>query len=578
MIVPLALALLAMNHAGGKDVGIGFTDVTAASGLVATMTSGTLPSSQIVEVKGGGLALIDFDRDGDLDIFMPNGATLADSERGPGAKLFRNDSTVDGIRFVDVTASSGIALTRWSFGVAVGDVNADGLDDIFVSCFGPDVMLRNRGDGTFEDVSAPSGIAAPERAQEWGTGCAFADLDGDGDLDLYVVNYLAFDATNLLPTTKFRGLEVMSGPKGLPAQRDRLFLNDGTGVFTDVTDASGIGAAKPSYGLNLAILDFSGDGKLDIFVGNDSHANFLFVQGDANEANGQRVPFFTDEGMKSGVATNMEGLEQATMGIAVADVDGNGRPDIFTTNFSSDTNTLHLNLDGTFFDDRTSQFGFGAVSRPYLGWATAFVDFDHDGDEDVLVVNGHVYPQATKQSFDSDYEQRPLLMVRKGRRFEALTEAGAWKLEPHRDRTAVFADLDRDGDVDVVIAELNGPLRVLRNDRSSATAKNWLVVEPRDARRGHGDRHAVGAALTVRSTDADGSERVQRRWNSGGGPFQSTLAPEMHVGFPIGTSKVSLELRWPDGTVERRENIELGQRLTFERVGERSTTAQPVAQ
>lgn len=540
---------------------IRFTDVTKESGLVASMTSGVLPSSQILEVKGGGLALIDFDEDGDLDLFLPNGATLESPTKGPGARLFRNDSTPDAIRFVDVTESSGIRHHAWSFGVTVGDVDADGHADLFIACHGPDVLLRNRGDGTFEDVTAKAGVAGPADPLDWSTGCAFADIDGDGDLDLYVVTYLEIDPARLPGQTLFRSIQVMSGPTGMKGQVDRLYRNRGDGSFEDISASSGIAAAKPSYGLGVAILDFTGDGKPDIFVGNDSQASHFFK----NVSESPSEPRFVEEGVRNGLATNMEGLQQATMGIAIADVDGNGWPDIFTTNFSSDTNTLRVNKDGKYFDDRTSQFGLAAVSRPYLGWATAFVDFEHDGDEDILIVNGHVYPQATKKSFDSDYEQRPLLHERRGKRFETLSEAGNWKLEPHRDRTAVFADLDRDGDVDVVIGELNGPLRVIRNDHAQATVKDWLIVVPRDRRAAIGNRLGVGSTLVVRSKDPDGAERVQRRWLWGGGPFNSTIAPELHVGVPVGSTEVRVEFSWADGVKVEQSGVELGQRLAIER-------------
>ncbi|MBL9118624.1 MAG: CRTAC1 family protein [Phycisphaerae bacterium] len=546
-----------------------FTDVTGSSGIQATMTSGSLPSTQILEVKGGGLALIDFDGDGDLDLFLPNGATLADPERGPGAKLFRNDSKPDALTFVDVTAASGIDHHRWSFGVTVGDIDADGHLDIFIACYGPDVLLRNKGDGTFEDITTKAGVAGSVQSSapklDWSTGCAFGDVDADGDLDLFVVTYLEIDPSNLPGTTLFRGLEVMSGPIGMRGQADRLFRNRGDGTFEDISEASGITKVKPSYGLGVAMLDFTGDGKTDIFVGNDSQASHFFRNVGESGSASDAPPTFVEEGVRNGLATNMEGLEQATMGIAIGDVDGNGWPDIFTTNFSSDTNTLRVNKDGKFFDERTSQYGLAAVSRPYLGWATAFADFEHDGDEDLLIVNGHVYPQATKKSFDSEYEQRTLLHERRGKRFETLSEAGNWKLEPHRDRTAVFADLDRDGDVDMVIGELNGPMRVIRNDHAKADVKDWLVVTPIDRRPKIGNRLGVGSVLTVRSKDPDGTERVQRRWLWGGGPFNSTIAPELHVGVPAGSTAVHIEFVWPDGLKVEQDGVELGQRIAIER-------------
>jgi hypothetical protein len=251
------------------------------------------------------------------------------------------------------------------------------------------------------------------------------------------------------------------------------------------------------------------------------------------------------------------------MGIAIGDVDGNGRPDLFTTNFSSDTNTLHLNADAAYFDDRTARYGVGAPSRRLCGWAAAFVDLDHDGDEDLFLVNGHVYPNATRESMDSEYAQPPLLMERDGGKFLVRDAAGPWRPGPHRDRTAVFADLDRDGAVDVVIGELNGPLRVLRGLADPARS---LTVELRDRRPGIGNSRGVGSVIVARSRDAAGSELVQRRWLWGGGPFQSTLAPEVHFGFPPGTGTVDLEVRWPDGLTTRRDGVAPGgSRITIER-------------
>ena len=531
-----AAALAAVCALAQVPAGLRFTDVTADSGIRFVPTSGVTPSTQILEVKGGGLALIDFDRDGDLDLFVPNGATLADPAKGPGARLFRNDG---GLRFSDVTDASHIEHHRWSFGCAVGDIDGDGHDDIFIACYGPDVLLRNRGDGTFEDITARAGVADPR----WGTSAAFADLDGDGDLDLYVCNYVDFDPARPLAPATFKGEQVIAGPRGYPAAHDAIYENRGDGTFADRSADSGIAAVKPGYGLNVAILDFTGDGLADIFVGNDSQENNLFVA---------TAPWkFTDKGLRSGIAVNGEGSPQATMGVAVADIDGNARPDVFTTNFSSDTNTLHLNLDGANFDDRTNQFGLGAPSRTLVGWGAGFHDFDHDGDEDLLTVNGHVYPQATKRLMDSEYAQPPLLMERDGARFRTLASAGAWKLEPHVDRTAVFADLDHDGDVDAVIAGLNEPLRVIRNDHDAQD--DWIVVVPGDRRR------AVGAEIMV---TADG--RVQRRWIVGGGPFQSNIAPEAHFGLGAGTGPVDVRVRYPGGREVRVPSAGRGTRVVTE--------------
>ncbi len=543
---------------GAGDPGsraIHFQDVTEASGLDMVATSGRAASTQILEVNGGGLALIDYDGDGDLDLFVANGATLDDPENGPGCRLFEN---LGHMRFRDVTAAAGIDVRRWAMGVAVGDYDGDGFDDLYVTCFGPNVLLRNTGDPDkpgFEDVTEAANVADPG----WGTGCAFGDIDHDGDLDLYVVNYIDFDVDHPPPPSRYKGVEVLAGPHGLIAQHDVLYENAGDGTFRDITASAGCRPAQPGYGLGVAILDFNADGRQDIFVGNDSMANLLFLnRGDSGAA-------FEEAGLHSGIASNLDGSNQATMGIAVGDVDGNGRPDVFTTNFSSDTNTLHLNLDGTFFDDRTTQYGLGMISRPYLGWACRLYDFDHDGDEDLLIFNGHVYPQARHDTMDSDYEQPPLLFERRDDRFIRVTPAvgGSFLAERHRDRAAVFGDLDDDGDIDVIVGELNGPLRVLRND---GAAGDWLIVELRDERVGSKNRRGLGSRIDL---EVDG--RVQRRWIFSGGDFQSSGAPYAHFGLGPRNgdgATVSLRILWPDGFEQRIDDVNPRQHLVVRRHGE----------
>ncbi|MHC4416085.1 MAG: CRTAC1 family protein, partial [Planctomycetota bacterium] len=507
------------------------------SGIDLVMTCGKHPSTQIVEVNGGGLGLIDYDGDGDLDLFVANGATMDDPENGPGSRLYEN---LGRLRFRDVTAAAGIALRRWAMGVSVGDYDGDGRDDLHVTCYGPNVLLRNAG-GRFVDSTAAAGVGDPR----WGTTSAFGDLDGDGDLDLYVVNYLEIAVDDPPPRARFKRIEVMAGPHGLTAQSDVLYENLGDGTFRDVSESSGCRAVEAAYGLGVVIIDFDGDGRQDIFVGNDSMANFLF-----NNLGDLR---FEEIGTWSGIAANADGGEQASMGIGIADVDGNGYADVFTTNFSSDTNTLHLNLGAMFFDDRTMQLGLGMISRPFLGWSCGFYDFDVDGDEDLLMVNGHVYPEAGMETMDSAYRQPPLLFVRRGPRFVRATDAtiGSFLDEPHRDRVAVFGDLDADGDVDVTIGELNGPIRVLRNDARGAS---WLTVEPRDERASSGNHRGLGSRVEV---ICDGS--TQRRWIHSGG-YQSSSAPNAHFGFGgrAGDQRATVEVTWPDGWRQRIEGVRLG--------------------
>jgi hypothetical protein len=535
---------------------IRFQDVTATCGVDMVMTSGRSPSTQILDVNGGGLALIDYDRDGDLDLFVANGATMDDPENGPGCRLFEN---LGDMRFQDVTAAAGIDVRRWAMGAAVGDYDGDGFDDLYVTCFGPNVLLHNTGDRDqpgFEDVTEAAHVADPG----WGTSCAFGDVDRDGDLDLYVVNYIDFDISDPPPPSHYKGVEVLAGPHGLIAQHDVLYENAGDGTFRDITASAGCRPPEPGYGLGVAILDLNGDGYQDIFVGNDSMANLLFLN-----RGGPPGPAFEEAGLYSGIASNLDGSNQATMGIAIGDVDGNGRPDVFTTNFSSDTNTLHVNLDGTFFDDRTMQYGLGMISRPFLGWACRLYDFDHDGDEDLLIFNGHVYPQARRDTMDSEYEQPPLLFERRDDRFVLVPPAvgGTFLAERHRDRAAVFGDLDDDGDIDVIVGELNGPLRVLRND---GAAGDWLIVELCDERDGSKNRRGLGSGIELEATG-----RIQRRWIFSGGDFQSSSAPYAHFGLgPAGGGPATVALRviWPDGFEQRIDDITPRQHLVVRRRGE----------
>ncbi len=520
-----------------------FSTLVGETGINLTTTSGTQPSTQILEVNGGGLGLIDFDNDGDLDLFVANGATLSDPENGPGSRLYEN---LGGLRFKDVTRAAGIHLTRWAMGVAVGDYDGNGLDDLYVTCYGPNVLLRNEGEGRFADVTELAGVGD----SRWGTSCAFGDIDNDGDLDLYVVNYLEFDAANPPGRSHFKGIEVMAGPHGLHAQHDVLYENLGDGTFRDITADAGCLAAQPSFGLGVIIIDFDADGRQDIFVGNDSMTNFLF-----HNLGEKR---FEERGVLSGIAANIDGGEQATMGIAIADVDANGYPDLFTTNFSSDTNTLHLSLDGTFFDDRTQQYGLALISRPYLGWSCGFFDFDLDGDEDLLMFNSHVYPQATMAAMNSDYEQTPLLFERDGGRFARRTEPqiGSFLNERHRDRAAVFGDLDHDGDIDVIVSELNGPIRVLRNDHPGG---NWLSIELRDERETSRNHRGLGSRIEL--TYPHGA---QRRWIYTGG-YQSSIAPCAHFGLPADVIDVAAVIVWPDGHEQRIESLQTKTRHVIRR-------------
>ena len=542
------LLLLGLGLTGATS-GPTLRDVTEQSGLSFTMTCGTLPSREILEVNGGGMALLDFDDDGDLDLFIANGSTLDRPEDGPGSRMYENISTDDRILFRDVTEASGITLTRWAMGATAGDFDGDGHIDLFVTCYGPNVLLRNAGDGTFDDVTQQAGIVG----DDWSTSAAFGDLDADGDLDLFVVNYLEFDHQNPPASSRYKGQPVMGGPHGLKATADVLYENRGDGTFHDVSSSSGISRTTPAFGLNLVLLDMNADGRLDVLVGNDSMPNHLYLQ--QSDAADLR---FNEQGGALGIASNMDGNDQATMGMAVADVDGNRRPDVFTTNFSSDTNTLHMAAPDGMWDDRTMHMGLGLNSRRQLGWASAFADLDHDGDEDLLMVNGHVYPQATLDTMDSPYEQTPTLLLRDGRRFSPASIDAPWLRTPHRDRNLLLGDLDRDGDLDAIIGELNGPVRILENRTDSA--RPGVVISLHDARTASSDRAGLGARL-----DIVAGTRTMTRWIPAGGCFQSAMAPEVHFSPEPDVDAIDVTVHWPDGSTTEYGGISPSSRVRLQR-------------
>lgn len=519
---------------------LAFVDATADSGIDFRITAGADPPRQILEVKGGGCALFDLENDGDLDVFFPNGSTLDSPGRGPGARLYANQGEA---RFADRSAELELDFDRWGQGVAVGDANGDGFDDLYVTAFGANALLWNR-----DGLRLESSAQAAGSEEEWSTGCAFGDLDRDGDLDLYVVNYLEFDPEQPPEPTSYFEVPVFRGPMTLTAQADRAWENDGSGGFRERTEAWGMRAVTPSYGLGAVVVDLDLDGWQDVFVGNDSMPNFVFQGSEQG---------FSDASSSSGLASNQDGQNQATMGIALGDLNEDGAPDVFTTNFERDTNTLHLSRSGMRFRDRTGPHGLGAPSKMSLGWSAGFQDFDHDGDEDLLVFNGHVYGADIASQLEARRAQAPLLFERSGARFEPVggPEHGAWLSEAHVDRGAAFGDLDRDGDVDVVVTAMDSPVRVLENVGASGP---WLVVALSDS-TGANPR-GLGARLRIQS-----GELVQTRWILSGTSFLSASAAEAHCGFPAGSPPASVEVHWPDGTITLRSGVSLSQRLVIER-------------
>ena len=494
-----------------------FTEIETS--IVPTVC-GNDDSKQIIEVNGTGLGLFDYDNDGDLDLFVVNASDQP-------CRLYENISN-GSIAFQDVTKEKGVDLNRWANGVAIGDVNGDGYEDLYVTCLGSNVLLINNEGKSFTDITKQAGVGD----QHWGTSAAFGDLDNDGDLDLYVCNYLEFSVQNSPPRAKYKGVSVLGGPHGLNPEKDIVYENVGDGTFVDVTDQWRLNA-PPAFSLNVVILDINGDGLQDIYVGNDSMANNLFIN------QGSKGTTFDDVALQTGAAANGDGSMQATMGIAVADVDGSGSPDFFTTNFSSDTNTFHIN-NGLYFEDRTKLYGLGLLSRTLLGWSCGFHDFDLDGDEDLLVVNGHVYPEATAATMDSEREQPMLWMSRVGDRFIKVNSTLGTKV--YRDRAAVFGDLDGDGDTDVIVVERSGPVRILQND---AVGRKPLTV--------HLEGRAMGATLKI--TLDDGT--VVSRWKHSGGGFQSSASVDPIFTFPLNRYPEKLEIMWGNGELQVIEDVQI---------------------
>jgi hypothetical protein len=520
-----------------------FKDVTAESGLGSwRYSSGTPEKKYIVESLGGGVALLDYNNDGWLDIYLVNGLTYGamNGKAEPShAALFRNNH--DGT-FTNVAEAAGVTNDRWSVGVAVGDFDNDGWPDLYVTNIaGGNRLYHNNHDGTFTDVAAKAGV----KLGGWSTGATFGDYDGDGFLDLFVPGYVSYDfkhppdagsdqvASN---NCKFRGASVFCGPRGLRGERDHLFHNNGNGTFTDVSEKAGVADTPGYYGLTSVFVDLDGDGRPDLLVANDSTPNYLYH----NRGDGT----FEDLSFESGYALNGQGRPTATMGIAVGDYLNNGKLDIADSDFSDDYDVLYRNDGPLSYTDVSYPSGIASPTIPFLGWGDGFIDFDNDGWKDLFLANGHVYPEVDKHDWGTSFAQRPLLFrnLRNGKFSLMPAVKGGGLALALKARGAAFGDLFNDGRIDVVINNLDGSPTLLRN--VDPGHDHW--VEFRLIGGQGGPRDATGASVFLTAGGI-----TQRGDVLSGGSFASSNDPRVHFGLGQSTRIDNLELSWPGGRKEK---------------------------
>jgi enediyne biosynthesis protein E4 len=526
-----------------------FTDVTSQAGINFVNASST-EKKFIVESMSGGAAFFDYDNDGKLDIYLVNSytveAALAKQPRPPAA-LYRN---LGNGKFIETTSKADVANPGWAVGASVADYDNDGFDDLYVTCFGPDKLYRNLGNGTFADVTAKANVSD----ERFSTGAAWGDYDRDGDLDLFVASYVDFKLNDLPQFGKgaqcqYRGISVQCGPRGLPGAGDALYRNNGDGTFTDVAKAARVDDANGYYGLGVMWTDFDDDGWPDIFVANDVTPNYAY----RNNRDGT----FTEIGLPSGLAVDENGNEQACMGVSIGDYDRDGRLDLIATNFADDYNTIYHREGDTTFSDVTRATKTAEASLPFVGWGVRFFDYDHDGWLDLLVVNGHVYPQVEGAFPGGMYGQRKLLYrnLRNGTFAEIAAEVGKALTMRRVSRGAAFGDYDEDGDVDVIVNELDGAPTLMRND-GGQEAGNWLQLKL--VGTGKSNRNAVGARVKLIADNLTQIDEVHA-----GDSYLSHSDWRLHFGLARAQAVSELIIKWPSGQTERLTKLSVNRTLTI---------------
>ncbi len=523
-----------------------FKDVAEQAGLHAPLIYGPADhKTYILETVGCGCAFIDYDNDGWLDIFTLSGTRFEDLPAGTTNRLYKNNR--DGT-FTDVTEKSGLTKAGWASAVAVGDFNNDGFDDLFITYYGQNILYRNNGDGTFTDITEKAGLL--HDGKRWGAGCTFVDFDRDGHLDLCVSNYVDFNADKVPKPGEsafcnWKGIPVNCGPRGLPPGHMALYRNNGDGTFSDVSEKSGLSKATGSYCMTTVAADFDNDGWPDIYVACDSTPSFLFK----NNHNGT----FTDVGLETGVALNEDGMEQAGMGLGIGDYNLDGNLDILKTHFADDTAVLYRNDGKGNFEDVTNASGLGVETR-FISWGAGMFDFDNDGYPDLFWVTGSVYPEIEKALPSYPFKSPRIVFrnLKNGKFEELLDQAGPGIAAPHASRGSAFGDFDNDGDVDILVMNLNEPPSLLRND---VTGNNhWIKVKLIGTKS---NRSAIGARVI-----AHYGAKMQVQEVLSQASFYSANDLRLHFGLgPI--DKVDLTVRWPNGSTERFANVSSNNLLTI---------------
>jgi hypothetical protein len=531
----------------GTPLGLTFVEVAKQAGLNAkTIFGGEHKNKYLLETTGCGVAFYDYDHDDWLDIFLVNGSRLEGFPKGqePVCHLFKNNR--DGT-FTDVTVKAGLARSGWGQGCCVGDYNNDGWDDLFISYYGQNALYRNNGDETFTDVTQKAGLT--QSKTRWNSGCAFLDYNKDGHLDLFVANYIDFDiATAPLPEIAgcaYKGITVACGPPGLQGGKNILYRNNGDGTFTDVSEKAGVLETIGTYALSVSVADLDNDGWPDIYVANDSTAATYYQN--------QKDGTFKDVALEAGVAYSPDGKPQAGMGVSIGDFNRDGLLDIVKTNFAGDTDSLYQNLGDGTFEDHTYLSGLGVNTR-YLGWGVGFLDMDNDGWLDILISNGHVYPEVDGTLIDAPYAEHKYLYrnLRNGQ-FEEVTKVGGPGItDAAPARGCAFGDYDNDGDIDVVVNCVNSTPQLLRCD--TTIARNWIKIRTVGTKS---NKTGIGTRVVLTATPgAGGKPLTQIDEVRSGGSYYSQNDLRLHFGLDHAKKVDSLVLHWPSGTVDTLKDLD----------------------